>query len=192
MLRDAHSVGPVLAIEPQSRIHSSEDDMTKTTQSLWMLGALALALCTAPLFAQSDSQSSTSPSSQSQQQAPDQAQPSQPPAGQSGSNAQGQQSADEGQTFSGTIAKTGDKYVLQDTSGKTYDVDHQEALKQYEGKKVRIKGTLDPDGQTLHIKKAIPSHEQGRDRTAVPFSFALLKSPVARRDCQAMLAIPSQ
>ena len=126
--------------------------MTKTTQSLWRLGALALALCTAPLFAQSDSQSSTSPSSQSQQQAPDQAQPSQPPAGQSGSNAQGQQSADEGQTFSGTIAKTGDKYVLQDTSGKTYDVDHQEALKQYEGKKVRIKGTLDPDGKTIHIK----------------------------------------
>jgi uncharacterized protein DUF5818 len=127
--------------------------MTKRTQSLWMLGALALALSTAPLFAQSDSQSSTSPSSQSQQQAPpDQTQPSQPPAGQSGNSAQGQQSADEGQTFSGTIAKNGDKYVLQDTGGKTYDVDHQEALKQYEGKKVRIKGTLDPDGKTIHIK----------------------------------------
>ena len=124
--------------------------MTKRTQFLCMLGALALALCTAPLFAQSDSQSSAPPSSQSQQ-APDQAQPSQPPAGQSG-NAQAQQSADEGQTFSGTIAKSGDKYVLQDASGKTYDVDHQEALKQYEGKKVRIKGTLDPDGKTIHIK----------------------------------------
>jgi len=131
--------------------------MTKTTQSLWMLGALALALATAPLFAQSDSQSSTSPSQSQQQaspdtQAPPSQQPSQPPAGQSGSSAQGQQSADEGQTFSGTIAKSGDKYVLQDTSGKTYDVDHQEALKQYEGKKVRIKGTLDPDGKTIHIK----------------------------------------
>lgn len=128
--------------------------MTKTTQSLWMLGALALALSTAPLFAQqSDSQSSTSPSSQSQQQAPpDRTQPSQPPAGQSGSDAQAQPSADDGQTFSGTIAKSGDKYVLQDASGKTYDVDHQEALKQYEGKKVRIKGSLDPDGKTIHIK----------------------------------------
>ena len=30
--------------------------------------------------------------------------------------------------------------------------DHQEALKQYEGKKVRIKGSLDPDGKTIHIK----------------------------------------
>jgi uncharacterized protein YdeI (BOF family) len=128
--------------------------MTKTTQSFWMLGALALALSTAPLFAQqSDSQSSTSPSSQSQQQAPpDRTQPSQPPAGQSGNDAQAQQSAEDGQTFSGTIAKSGDKYVLQDASGKTYDVDHQEALKQYEGKKVRIKGSLDPDGKTIHIK----------------------------------------
>ena len=79
-------------------------------------------------------------------------QPSQPPAGQSGNDAQAQAPAEDGQTFSGTIAKTGDKYVLQDTSGKTYDVDHQEALKQYEGKKVRIKGTLDPDGKTIHIK----------------------------------------
>ena len=127
--------------------------MTKTTQSLWMLGALALALSTAPLFAQqSGSQSSSSPSSQSQQQAPPDQTQQQPPAGQSGSAGQAQQSADEGQTFSGTIAKSGDKYVLQDASGKTYDVDHQEALKQYEGKKVRIKGSLDPDGKTIHIK----------------------------------------
>lgn len=124
--------------------------MTKRTLSLWMLGTLALALSVVPIYAQqSGSQSSSSPSSQSQQQQPpDQAQP---PAGQSGNDAQSQP-AEDGQTFSGTIAKVGDKYVLQDTSGKTYDVDHQEALKQYEGKKVRIKGTLDPDGKTIHIK----------------------------------------
>ncbi|MGC2195957.1 MAG: DUF5818 domain-containing protein [Terriglobales bacterium] len=125
--------------------------MTKTTQSLWMLGAFALALSAAPLYAQSDTQSPNTPQSQQQQQ-PDQTQPAQPPAGQSGNDAQAQQPADDGQTFSGTIAKSGEKYVLQDASGKTYDVDHQEALKQYEGKKVRIKGTLDPDGKTIHIK----------------------------------------
>lgn len=131
--------------------------MTKTTQSLWMLGTLAVALSTAPLFAQQpDSQSSNPPTGSSQQQQPDtQAPPpsqAQPPAGQSGNDAQAQQPADDGQTFSGTIAKSGDKFVLQETSGKTYDVDHQEALKQYEGKKVRIKGSLDPDGKTIHIK----------------------------------------
>ena len=135
--------------------------MTKTTQSLWMLGTLAVALSTAPLYAQQPDSQSSNPASQQQpdtqsappqQQQPDQTQPSQPPAGQSGNDAQAQAPAEDGQTFSGTIAKNGDKYVLQDTSGKTYDVDHQEALKQYEGKKVRIKGTLDPDGKTIHIK----------------------------------------
>ena len=130
--------------------------MKKMTLSLWMLGTLVLALSIAPLYAQQpDSQSPNSSPSQtqpSQSQQPDQTQPSQPPAGQSGNEAQSQAPGDDSQTFSGTIAKSGDKYVLQDTSGKTYDVDHQEALKQYEGKKVRIKGTLDPDGKTIHIK----------------------------------------
>jgi len=127
--------------------------MIKKTQYLWMLGALAVALCVAPVFAQSDSQSQNPPASQQQPdtQAPPPSQ-AQPPAGQSGNDAQGQPPADDSQTFSGTIAKSGDKYVLQETSGKTYDVDHQEALKQYEGKKVRIKGSLDPDGKTIHIK----------------------------------------
>jgi hemolysin activation/secretion protein len=132
--------------------------MTKTTQSLWIMGSLALALSAAPLYAQqTGTQSPDSSQTQQQQQQPDtQAPPSQqqpdqaqPPAGQSGNDAQA--SAD-GQTFSGTIAKSGEKYVLQDANGKTYDVDHQEALKQYEGKKVRIKGTLDADGKTIHIK----------------------------------------
>jgi uncharacterized protein YdeI (BOF family) len=129
-------------------------------QSLAMLETLALALCVAPLFAQqSNSQSSSpsTPSSQSQQPGqqpgqaqPGQAEPGQPPAGQT-PDAQSQ-SAGDTQTFSGTVAKSGDKYVLQDASGKTYDVDRQEELKKYDGKQVRIKGTLDPDGKTIHVK----------------------------------------
>jgi len=133
--------------------------MTKKAQTLWMLGTLALALSTAPLYAQqNNSQSSSDPSAQSQQQQqPDAQSPNNPPSqtqppDQTQPSGNAQAPADDGQTFSGTIAKSGDKYVLQDTSGKTYDVDHQEALKQYEGKKVRIKGTLDPDGKTIHIK----------------------------------------
>ena len=124
--------------------------MNKSTQSMWMLGALAIALSAAPLYAQqSDTQSPNAPTSQQQQQ-PDQSQqqPSQPPAG----NEPQAQPPDDSQTFSGTIAKSGDKYVLQDASGKTYDVDHQAEVKKFEGKQVRIKGTLDPDGKTIHIK----------------------------------------
>jgi Protein of unknown function (DUF5818) len=149
--------------------------MTKPTKSFWMLGTLALALSAAPLFAQqpdANSPSSSTPSAQqpgqnqpgtppsSQQPGatdPSQSSPSQqpgasqPPAGQPGADAQAQ-SASDGQTFSGTVSKSGDKYVLQDASGKTYDVDRQEELKKYEGKQVRIKGTLDPDGKTIHVK----------------------------------------
>jgi hypothetical protein len=137
-----------------------------------MLGTIALALSAAPLFAQqpdANSPSPSAPSAQSQQpgqnqpgtppssQQPGQNEPgqqpgaTQPPAGQSGPDAQAQ-SASDGQTFSGTVSKSGDKFVLQDASGKTYDVDRQEELKKYEGKQVRIKGTLDPDGKTIHVK----------------------------------------
>jgi hypothetical protein len=122
--------------------------MKKSTQSLWILGALATALSAAPLFAQqSDTQSPNSPSSQQQQHDPDQAQP---PA-QNGNDSQAQ-SSDKTQTFSGTIVKSGSKYVLQDASGKTYDIDRQDGLKEYEGKQVRVTGTLDPDGKTIHMK----------------------------------------
>ena len=136
--------------------------MNKPTRYLLMLGALAFSLSAVPLFAQQQdphSPSQDSPSSQSQQSPgqaqpgqaqPGQNQPGQPPAGQSGSDQAS--SSDSSQTFSGTVAKSGDKFVLQDASGKTYDVDRQEELKKYEGKQVRIKGTLDPDGKTIHVK----------------------------------------
>jgi uncharacterized protein YdeI (BOF family) len=121
--------------------------MKQSTQSLLTLGTLALALGAVPLYAQqSDPQSPNTPSAQQQQQ-------QQPPAGQNGNDAQDQQqSPNDVQTFSGTIVKANDKYVLQDASGKTYDIDRQDGLKEYEGKQVRVTGTLDPDGKTIHMK----------------------------------------
>lgn len=94
-------------------------------------------------------------------QSPDQAQPSQTPdrsqspssaspssaspssAGQSGASTE----------FVGTVVKQGDKYVLQDAaSGATYDIDHQDEVKKFEGKRVRVKGTLDPSTKTIHVQ----------------------------------------
>ena len=152
--------------------------MNKPTKSFWMLGTLALALSAAPLFAQQPDANSPSPSTPSaQSQQPGQSQPgtppssqqpgatdpsqsspsqqpgaAQPPAGSQGAPDAQQQSSGSDQSFSGTVSKSGDKFVLQDASGKTYDVDRQEELKKYEGKQVRIKGTLDPDGKTIHVK----------------------------------------
>jgi hypothetical protein len=57
------------------------------------------------------------------------------------------------QVFTGQIVKAGDRYVLQDAaSSKTYDIDHQEVVSQYEGKRVRVKGVLDPTGKMIHIQ----------------------------------------
>jgi uncharacterized protein YdeI (BOF family) len=101
------------------------------------LGLLAgLGLSGTQLSAQQPDPQPAPPPSQ-QQQAPD---------------AHGQSQQTQVQTFAGTIMKSGDKYVLQDTSGTNYDIDRQDLVKSHEGKKVRINGTLDPDGKTIHVK----------------------------------------
>ena len=78
------------------------------------------------------------------QQAPDQ---SQAPSAKPGSS-----SATDVQTFSGTVVKSGDKYVLKDDSGKVYDIDHQDQVKKFEGKRVRVHGTLDPTGTKIIVQ----------------------------------------
>ena len=92
-------------------------------------------------------------------QTPDQAQPpasnnppsnSAPPS--AGASDSGASAASDSQSFSGTIEKSGDKYVLKDDSGKTYDIDHQTDVAKFEGKRVRVKGTLDSTGTKIMVK----------------------------------------
>lgn len=71
---------------------------------------------------------------------------------QSGSAASGAASDSGTQTFSGTVTKQGDKYVLKDDSGKTYDIDHQDEVKKFDGKRVRVQGTLDPATNKIMVK----------------------------------------
>ena len=102
------------------------------------------------------------PSSQQQpsQQQPDTQQPpdTTAPNGrtpQSGSQRPSDSAASVGtdsQTFSGTVAKQGDKYVLKDDSGHVYDIDHQDEVKKFDGKRVRVQGTLDPTGNKIMVK----------------------------------------
>ncbi|HET6178975.1 MAG TPA: DUF5818 domain-containing protein [Candidatus Sulfotelmatobacter sp.] len=77
-------------------------------------------------------------------QAPDQAQDP--------SSKAGTPSATDTQVFSGTVMKSGDKYVLKDDSGHTYDIDHQDEVKKYDGKRVRVQGKLDPTGTKIQVK----------------------------------------
>lgn len=54
------------------------------------------------------------------------------------------------QTFTGTIVKDGGKYVLKASDGSAYQVDDQDKAKLYEGKQVKISGSLDGKN-VLHI-----------------------------------------
>jgi len=140
-------------------------------QSFWFLSVLALFLSvglslnaqttTPPATPDAQSQPSTAPDSTSQPAStPEQTQPGQTPSQTPDqatrpapdSEASAAQPTDS-QSFSGTIVKAGDKYVFQDdASGKTYDIDHQTEVQKYEGKKVKVHGTLDASGKMIHIQ----------------------------------------
>ena len=55
------------------------------------------------------------------------------------------------QTFTGTIVKDAGRYILKVSTTSVYQLDDQEKAKQYEGKQVKIEGTLDTNGNNLHI-----------------------------------------
>jgi cytoskeletal protein RodZ len=109
---------------------------------------------------QTQSPSSQTPPSQTPdtQQTPDQtpppsSRPPEPGAQQPPSGAAADSGAAAGtQTFSGTVTKEGDKYVLKDDSGHTYDIDHQDEVRKFEGKRVRVQGTLDPSTNKIMVK----------------------------------------
>jgi hypothetical protein len=141
-----------------------EDFMNKPNRFLLTLASSAL-FCGMTVWAgaQQTPDQQTSPSAPtaqqpnetpSQQQTPPPAQtpntsPSQPSQTAPGAQAQTQDAG--GQVFAGTVTKSGDKYVLQMADGTSYDLDHQDLVKKYEGKQVRVKGNLDADGKTIHI-----------------------------------------
>jgi len=86
-------------------------------------------------------------------QAPDQTAPSQTAPPDQNGTASSTDSTAGTQTFTGTVVKQGDKYVLQDSaSGKSYEIDHQDQVKQFEGKRVRVHGTLDAASNMIHIQ----------------------------------------
>ena len=55
------------------------------------------------------------------------------------------------QTLNGTVIKLGNKYVLKTTDKQTYELDDPDKARQYEGKQVKIVGSLDPTTNMIHI-----------------------------------------
>ena len=96
------------------------------------------------------------PSGQQPAQQPGPSQPEQQqPQAQPGTSDSQTSGAQGVRTFTGTIVKSGDKYVLQEeSSGKTYDIDHQDVVAQHSGQRVRVNGVLDPSGKTIQLQPA--------------------------------------
>ena len=135
-------------------------------RSYWLtLSAAALfGMVTLGGIAQAQDTPSSTPQTQqppdTQAPAPQQTAPAQTPdqSGQTPSSSSQPSAAPDQSTggtseYVGTVVKQGDKYVFQDAaSGQTYDIDHQDEVKKFEGKKVRVKGTLDPSTKTIHVQ----------------------------------------
>jgi hypothetical protein len=121
---------------------------------------IAAASWSGVALAQQNSTGGQQAPAQTQQPPDSQVPPSatQDPA-QTGQQNQGQTQPDQTQSdtgtkqFVGTVIKQGDKYVFQDSAtGNIYDIDHQDEVSKFEGKKVRVHGALDPSGKMIHLQ----------------------------------------
>lgn len=54
-------------------------------------------------------------------------------------------------TFTGTIVKDGENYVLRDSSGGIYKLDDASRAQAFEGKTVKVTGKLDADSKMIHV-----------------------------------------
>lgn len=54
-------------------------------------------------------------------------------------------------SFTGTIVKDGENYVLRDSSGGIYKLDDSSRAQAFEGKTVKVTGKLDADSKMIHV-----------------------------------------
>lgn len=94
---------------------------------------------------------STQPSASPSSTMPQQDQSS--PAAGSGSMSTAQ--ADSANSFTGTVVKAGSKYVLK-TGSNTYQLDDQSKASQFEGKEVKVNGSLDKTTSVIHVTDIAP------------------------------------
>lgn len=74
---------------------------------------------------------------------------------------QGAQTSDKSQTstvqsFTGTVSKEADSFILQVSKTVFYKLDNEQQVQQYEGQKVRVTGTLDASINLIHVEKVEP------------------------------------
>lgn len=63
-------------------------------------------------------------------------------------------------TFIGIVNKQSEGYVLKVSGAASYRLDNGPELEQYEGRRVRITGTLDQASNLIHVEKVEPLPEE--------------------------------
>ena len=64
-----------------------------------------------------------------------------------------QKSQEATKTFSGTVTKQGDIYILSDKADKAnYQLDDSKKVSGFVGKSVKVTGTLDAENLTIHVQ----------------------------------------
>lgn len=69
---------------------------------------------------------------------------------------QSQEKSSTAQTFTGTISKEADNYVLKVSGSTSYKLDSQDQVQAFEGKRVQVTGTLDSSINLIHVEKVEP------------------------------------
>jgi uncharacterized protein YdeI (BOF family) len=115
----------------------------KTKMQL-LLGISSCALMLASVQAQGFTMNSASPMPVIQE-------PQAPPAQTSPDQTMPSQDQSKATTFTGTIVKDGENYVLRDSSGGIYKLDDSSRAQAFEGKTVKVTGKLDADSKLIHV-----------------------------------------
>ncbi len=85
---------------------------------------------------------------------PQSAQPAQPENATAAAGSQAQ--SPTAQTFTGIINKEADSFTLKVSETASYKLDNQQEVQQYEGKRVRVTGTLESSINLIHVDKIEP------------------------------------
>ena len=115
----------------------------KTKMQL-LLGISSCALMLASVQAQGFTMNSASPMPVIQE-------PQTPPAQTSPDQTMPSQDQSKATTFTGTIVKDGENYVLRDSSGGIYKLDDSSRAQAFEGKTVKVTGKLDANSKLIHV-----------------------------------------
>jgi Protein of unknown function (DUF5818) len=91
-----------------------------------------------------------------QQQPEDRPAPGRPAKPQADSQTATQPQQDAARSLSGTIVKNGDQFVLTTPENVNFQLDDQVRAKNYQGKQVKVTGTVDSTARKIHVQKIEP------------------------------------